>query len=65
MAVITYRHTCDLCGKPAQPDQLARLYSKPAFRFGFAAGENPRIDVCARCQARPISDALGFLARNR
>lgn len=65
MAVIAYRHTCDLCGRAFKPDQLSHLYGKPAFRPGFAVAEHPQIDICASCRARPISEALGFLAVNQ
>ena len=65
MAAVAFKHVCDLCGKPCQPDQLARLYGGAVFRTGFAAPERPRIDICTTCQARPVLEVIQFLAGNR
>lgn len=65
MAVVAYKHICDLCGKPCQPDRLAHLYGGAVFRIGFAVAERPRIDICTTCQARPIFEVIQFLAGNR
>jgi len=65
MAVVVYEHNCDLCGKQCRPDQLAHLFGRPGFRFGFGIPDQPRVDICPSCQARPVHDVLGFLADNR
>jgi hypothetical protein len=62
MAVVAYKHICDLCGKPCQPDRLVHLYGEAVFRVGFAAADRPRADICTTCQARPVLEVLEFLA---
>ena len=65
MAVITIKHTCDLCGRSHKPDQLAHVYGEPVIRVGFAAADRPRADICPACQARPIREVLALLAEAR
>jgi hypothetical protein len=65
MAVVSFAHTCDLCGKPCQAGQLTHLYGEPVFRAGFGALTRPRVDVCADCQVRPVREVVGLLATAR
>jgi hypothetical protein len=53
-----YTHTCDLCGEVRDEDKLAHLYG-PADRAPF---QGHRVDICADCQGKPISDALAAMA---
>jgi hypothetical protein len=55
----TYTHTCDLCGKQKDQDELTQLYGKPDQSRGPVT-IHPKIDICADCGTRPVADVIAW-----
>jgi hypothetical protein len=53
-----YHHTCDLCGREWNEDELAHLWGPHV-----KAGQRPQIDICPECQRKPVAAALAWLDR--
>jgi len=57
---ITFTHTCDLCGAERAEAEMQHLHGVQSAPQHL--GQGPRVDICADCTARPVSEVLAFLA---
>ena len=55
-----YTYTCDLCGTERDDKDLTSLYDATAI-----SRKPGRVDICVDCHARPVADALAFLAAGK